>query len=148
MSALTTSRIARSAVVAIAAGGAVAGAVGFGAAAPAAKQHTLKMVTTQIADQQIGDYDVAADKDLVGGKVVGFDTTSCRIDLQAHVAHCAISLSRADGTMRGKATINLDSGVGTGTVTGGTRAFRGATGTMAVKAISQTKTSVTITYRS
>jgi len=148
MSALTTSKLTRSAAVAVLAGGAVAGAVGLSAAAPASTHHTLKMVTTQIADRQIGYYDVAANKDTQHGKVVGFDTTSCLINIHTHIAHCAINVSRADGTFRGRAAINLDTGVGTGVVTGGTRRFHGATGTMTAKAISQTKTAVTVQYHS
>jgi hypothetical protein len=130
------------------AGGAVAGAVSLSAAAPATAAHTLKFTTVQIADHQFGYYDVAANKETRGGKVVGFDTTDCLIDIDAHVAKCTIAASRADGTFRGKVTLNLESGVGSGTVTGGTRAFGGATGTIAAKAISQTKTAVTITYHS
>jgi hypothetical protein len=145
---LTSSRLARTAVVAIAAGGAVAGAVGFSAAAPAKSQHTLKFTTVQIADKQIGDYDVAANKETAGGKVVGFDSTSCLIDVHTHVAKCAISASRADGTFRGTVALSLDSGTGTGKLTGGTRAYRGATGTITAKAISQSKTVVTISYTS
>lgn len=148
MSALTTSRLARGSAVVIVAAGTIAGAVGLSAAAPASKTHTLKLVTIQIADQQIGKYDVAADKDLQNGKVAGYDSTSCLIDFHTHVAKCAISVSRAGGTFRGKATLNLDNGTGTGTVTGGTGVFHGVTGTMTARSISQTKTAVTVRYHS
>ena len=148
MSALTTSRIARSATVAVMAGGAVAGAVGLGSAAPASATHTLKLTTVQIADKQVGYYDIAANKDIQNGKVVGFDTTSCLININTHVAKCEISVSRADGTFRGRATLNLDNGTGTGVITGGTRTFHGATGTLTAKPLSQTKTLVTVVYHS
>lgn len=148
MSALITSRVTRGAAVVLMAGGAVAGAVNFSSASPAVTTHTLKMTTVQIADHLSGYYDVSANKDLVKGKVAGYDTTSCFINIHTHVAKCAISVSRADGTFRGKATINLDSGAGTGVVTGGTRAFRGVTGSMTAKSVSQTKTLVTVTYHS
>jgi hypothetical protein len=148
MSALTTSRIARSAAVVAMAGGAVAGAVSLSAAAPAVAAHTLKFTTVQIADQQLGYYDVAANKEISGGKTVGYDTTDCKINIDTHLAKCVIAASRAEGTFRGKVTLNLDSGAGSGTITGGTRAFKGATGTVTAKAVSNTKTLVTITYHS
>src|SRR5689334_3360082 len=107
MSALTSSRIARGAAIAVMASGAVASAVSLGAAAPASATHTLKMVTSQIADRQIGYYDVAANRDIHKGKTVGFDTTSCLINITTHVAKCEISVSRADGTFRGRARLNL-----------------------------------------
>ncbi len=148
MSALVMSRITRSAAVAVVAGGVIAFAVGHGNAAPASGQHTFTMITEQIADHQSGYYDIAADKDLQHGEVVGFDTTSCFINITTHVATCAIDVSRADGTFHATATLDLDRGTGTGAVTGGTRAFRGATGTVHATSLSQTKTKVTVTYHS
>ena len=148
MSALVTSRITRIAAVTVVTGGFIALAVGHGNAAPASHRHTLSMITEQIADHQSGYYDIAADKDLENGKVVGFDTTSCFINITTHVATCAIDVSRADGTFHGTATLDLDSGTGTGTISGGTPAFRGATGTIRATSLSQTKAKVTVTYRS
>ena len=51
------------------------------------------------------------------------------------------------GFLYGTATVNLKTGaISNGKVTGGTGAFKGATGTIKVKTISSTKHAVTITY--
>ena len=148
MSSALNSRIARGAVVALVAGGAVTGMVELGSAAPAAGTHTLRFTTVQIGDHISGSYDVAANKEVQNGKVAGYDVTDCFLNLHSHVANCAITLARPEGMMRGTATLNLDSGTGTGVITGGTRAYRGVTGTIAAKSLSQMKTAVTITYHS
>ena len=110
-------------------------AVGLGLDGPAsahAVTHTMAFRSPQIADRQIGKSDVAADKNVSNGKVVGYDVTSCRIDLQTHIARCDVALARAAGLMYAHAHVNVDSGQGGGTVTGGTRRFAGATGTVSV----------------
>ncbi|HVV75096.1 MAG TPA: hypothetical protein VHC43_03595 [Mycobacteriales bacterium] len=148
MSALTTSRIARGAVVAVIAGGTVAGAVSLSAAAPAATSHTLTFNASQVADHIIGFQDIAADVDKQNGKVVGYDTTDCHMNTQTKTAHCEVTLARANGTMRGWIHLDLNSGLATGTVTGGTRAYHGVTGTISGKAVSNNATAVTIRYHS
>lgn len=148
MSALTHSKIVRGAAVAAVAGGTIAGAVGFSAAAPAATTHTLTFKASQIADHIIGFQDIAADVDKQGGQVVGYDTTDCKMNTQTKTAHCEVNLSRAEGTMRGWLKLDLNTGLATGTVTGGTRAFRGVTGTISAKAASNNVTAVTIRYHS
>jgi hypothetical protein len=51
------------------------------------------------------------------------------------------------GLLYGTFTVNFKTGAITnGKVTGGTGSFKGATGTIKAKAISSTKTAVTITY--
>lgn len=152
MSAFTTARIASTAAVAVMAGGAVVGAVSLGVAAPAATQHTLKFTSRNIADHVSGYYDIAANVDKQHGKVVGYDTTDCHMLVQTKTAHCAVTLARAEGTMRGVITLDLNTGSATGKVTGGTRAYRGATGTISGKAAGGTpqrpQTAVTIRYTS
>lgn len=148
MSSALNSRIARGAVVALVAGGAVTGMVELGSAAPASGTHTLRFTTVQIGDHISGDYDIAANKDVQNGKVAGYDVTDCLVNFHTHVANCEITLARPEGMMRGTVTLNLDSGTGTGVITGGTRAYRGVTGTIAAKSLSQRKTAVTLTYHS
>ncbi|HVU73978.1 MAG TPA: hypothetical protein VHE83_13515 [Mycobacteriales bacterium] len=148
MTPALNSLLARGAVVALVAGGAIVGSVELGSAAPVSATHTLRFTTVQIADHMSGYYDIAANKDLQNGKVVGYDVTDCFINVNTHVANCVINVARPEGTIRGTATLNLDSGVGTGVITGGTRDYRGVTGTVAAKALSQTKTAVTLTYHS
>lgn len=148
MSPTTNSRIVRGAVVAALAGGAVAGTIGFSAAAPSAARHTLKFTTTQIADHTSGFHDVAADVDKQGGKIVGYDVSACNINVQTHRGRCDVDIARSAGTMRGRITINLDTGAATGVVTGGTRAYRGVVGTISGKSATESTTAVTIRYHS
>ncbi|MGN6473262.1 MAG: hypothetical protein ACTHK4_06400 [Mycobacteriales bacterium] len=143
MSALTTSRIVRGAAVAVMASGAVAGAVSFSAAAPAATTHTLKFTTTEIADHIIGFHDLAANVEKHNGKIVGYDTTDCKMNVQTKTAHCEVDLARAQGTMRGWISLDLNTGSGTGVVTGGTRAFHGVSGSISAQSTTQSKTPVT-----
>jgi hypothetical protein len=134
------------------AGGVVAGAVSLSAAAPAAAQHTLKFTSSNIGDHVAGYYDIAANVDKQNGKVVGYDTTDCHMFVKTKSAHCEVTLARAEGTMRGTVDLDLNTGRATGKVTGGTRAYRGATGTISGKAAGGTpqrpQTAVTIRYTS
>jgi hypothetical protein len=148
MSTLTTSRTARVAGITIVSGVALAGAVGLGNAAPATTEHTLKFTASQIADSQVGNHDIAADKDSQNGKVVGYDTTDCLINVNTRVAHCDVTLARAAGTLRGRISFNISTGVATGVVTGGTRAYRGVSGTLSARAASQKTTAITVRYHS
>lgn len=75
---------------------------------------------------------MATDKNLQNGKVVGYDVTSCAINIHTHIARCDVALARAAGLMYLHAHVNVDTGQGGGTVTGGTRRFAGATGSITV----------------
>lgn len=122
----------------VAAGAAIAiTAIGLGVDGPASARvasHTMTFKTHQIADKTIGSSDVATDRNSRAGGVVGYDVTSCKIDINTSVAHCDVALARAAGLMYARAHINVDTGRGSGVVTGGTRRFAGATGTLAVAA--------------
>jgi hypothetical protein len=110
-------------------------AAGLGLEGPAsahAVTHTMTFTNRQITDKVINDVDLATDRNLQHGTLVGYDVTSCRIDLDTHVAHCAVALTRRAGLMYARAHINVDTGRGAGIVTGGTGRFAGATGTITV----------------
>jgi hypothetical protein len=110
--------------------------------------HTLKFVSVEKATvffskttfgQQ--DTDVNAK-----GKTIGFDmiygtatsATSATLNITGDIS---------GGFLYGTGTTNLKTGAfSNGKVTGGTGAFAKATGTIKAKAISKTKTAVTITY--
>jgi hypothetical protein len=118
------------------------------ASSPTATTHTMRFESSQLQDVMSNDRDVATDKNIQNGKTVGYDVTTCNINITTHVATCVIALARAGGLMYGRAKINLDTGKGTGTVTGGTGSFHGATGTMtASPGSSQNTTTVTIKYQ-
>ena len=82
------------------------------------------------------------------GKTIGFDMIYLTITSQtAGTATANITVDITGGFLYGTASVNLKTGVITnGKVTGGTCAFKGATGTIKVKTISGTKHAVTITY--
>jgi len=100
------------------------GSVGFGTAA-----------------QGIQDTDVNTT-----GKTVGFDVLY--ITATSPTAGTAnVTVDTKGGFLYGTFNINFKTGAITnGKVTGGTGAFKGATGTITVKTISNTKHAVTITY--
>lgn len=109
---------------------AAAGLAVDGPASAHAVTHTMTFRTPQIQDKQIGDIDVATDKNVHAGKVVGYDVTSCLVNVTTHIARCDVALTRAAGLMYAHVHVNVLNGVGAGTVTGGTRHFAGATGTV------------------
>jgi hypothetical protein len=127
-------------LVALAAGAAALGGgtaitlVGAGTASAQAPVHTFTVVTHQLQDKIVNGVDVATDKDLQHGSATGYDVTSCRVDIATHIARCDVALARAGGLLFGHAHLNVDTGHGGGTITGGTRRFQGATGSIAVAA--------------
>jgi hypothetical protein len=110
--------------------------------------HTLKFISvtkksvsftkTTFAQQ---DTDVNA-----AGKTVGFDMLYFTAT-SATSAAVNITGDFSGGFLYGTGTVSLKSGaLSNGKVTGGTGAFKGAKGTIKTKAISKTKTAVTVTY--
>ena len=80
------------------------------------------------------------------GKTVGFDMLYFAATSPSSVA-VNLTVDTKGGFLYGTFTFNPKTGVVTnGKVTGGTGAFKGATGTIKVKTISSTKHAVTITY--
>ncbi len=137
----------------VAAGAAVVlggtGAVVLPAVASASSaMHTLKFIS--VTKASVGftktsggsqDTDVNA-----VGKTVGFDMLYYSAT-SATTAAVNVTGDFSGGFLYGTGTINMKTGAfSNGKVTGGTGAFKGATGTIKTKAISKTKTAVTITY--
>ncbi len=80
------------------------------------------------------------------GKTVGFDMIYFAATSPTAAA-VNITVDTSGGFLYGTATVSIKTGAITnGKVTGGTGAFKGATGTIKAKPISKTKTAVTITY--
>jgi hypothetical protein len=125
-----------------------AGGVAVAAAgATSATTHTMRFIGIQLRDVQSGYVDVATDKNTWKGKTTGYDVTSCVINIHTHVATCTVAVARAKGILYGHAKVNLDTGKGSGTVTGGIGGFHGATGSMSVSQGSdQNSSKITITY--
>ena len=110
--------------------------------------HTLKFTSVQkgtvgftSATGGIQDTDVNT-----LNKTVGFDMVYFKGISSTSVA-ANLTVDTKGGFLYGTFTFNPKTGVVTnGKVTGGTGAFKGATGTIKVKTISSTKHAVTITY--
>lgn len=99
-----------------------------GTAAPTS--HTLTFSTHQIRDHIVHGVDLAVDKIVQHGAVTGFDTTSCRVDQATRVGSCDVAMSRSNGLLYAHIRFDVSTQRVTGTVTGGTRHFRGASGTV------------------
>jgi hypothetical protein len=125
----------------------VAGAAGVSAAPAAPTTHTLRLTTAQIKDVIVKGVDVATDSDMQKGKTTGYDVTSCVIDSNTHKASCTVAVARSKGLIVGRAVVNVLTGKGSGKVTGGTRSFKGARGTITVAPGSSANTSkITLRY--
>ena len=130
------------------AGALAAGVLGVSGAYAGSATHTLKMTSVQIKDVMVNGVDVAADRDVQNGKTTGLDTTSCQVNQHTFMATCDVALARADGMLYGHADINVSTGKGSGTVIGGTRAYKGSTGTISVAPGPQPNSPhITIVYR-
>jgi hypothetical protein len=81
------------------------------------------------------------------GQIIGFDVAYVVVNPQTRTASGNVTFDTSGGLLYGTLTFT-SSPVTHGTVTGGTGAFRGATGTIVGKALNQsgTRTAVTITY--
>ena len=110
--------------------------------------HTLKFISVTKASVQLSktmsaeqDTDVSSK-----GKVIGYDELYFAVTSNS-TAHGWVTVDVDGGFIYGTFTINLKTGAVTnGKVTGGARAFKGATGTFTAKAVSGTRDAVKITY--
>jgi hypothetical protein len=149
---MNRSSLVRRAGLAAGAAAVVAGA-GIGVAGAttgnvSATAHTMRFVGSQLKDTISHNVDVATDQNAWKGKTTGYDVTSCVIDIQTHVAACKVAVARAQGILLARAKVNVDTGKGSGTVTGGTGGFRGATGTIAISpGPSPDSNKITISYQ-
>ena len=111
--------------------------------------HTLK-VTAVLSSQAVFSKTTAgrAENDLSSaGKLIGFDVVYVVVNPQTGTASGNVAFDTSGGLLYGKLQFT-SSPVIHGTVTGGTGAFRGATGTIFGKSLNKsgTRTAVTITY--
>jgi hypothetical protein len=79
------------------------------------------------------------------GKTIGFDDVYFTLTGPSSAA-ANVAVDTTDGFLYAVATSTNGGKTFTGTVTGGTGAFKGATGTVTAQHISSTKTAVTIVY--
>ena len=101
-----------------------------GIASAAQQTHTLHLTVQQIGSAQIGSHgDVGADRVRRNGTTVGFDTSDCVFNFATSKATCDVALSLQRGMLQARVTIDRNNS-GSGKVVGGTRGFRGASGTV------------------
>jgi hypothetical protein len=136
----------------IAAGAAVVlggtGALALPAVASAhSATHTLKFTSVTVNAVQftktsrgLQDTDVTSK-----GKTIGFDDVNLTLTSKTS-GTAAVAIDISGGFLYGTVTTTNGGKTFTGKVTGGTGAFTAATGTITGKAITSSKTAVTITY--
>jgi hypothetical protein len=109
--------------------------------------HTLKFISVQKANVSFGKTTAGNQGTDVNaaGKTVGFDMLYLAFT-SAGTATANVTVDTKGGFLYGTFNIAKSGKITNGKVTGGTGAFAGATGTIAVKTISSTKHAVTITY--
>lgn len=111
--------------------------------------HTLKFTTVEEGQVSFSKtLRVAQDKDVSpAGKVIGYDVIRFVYNPRTSTGAISATIDLQGGFLYGQLR-QTSSPVSPGTVTGGTGAFQGATGTITVRALNQedTRTAVTVTY--
>jgi hypothetical protein len=119
------------------------------AASPRVVTHTLKVISVRkdsasFSKTSSGQADLDVNH---AGKTVGYDMLHFTFNPTTRQASGGVTLDTAGGFLYGVLRITNDPVIH-GRVTGGTGAFRGATGTITAKPLNKagTRTAVTITY--
>ncbi len=113
-----------------------------------ATTHTLKFISVtktmvSFTKTSVGIQDTDVNK---AGKIIGFDEVY-GVQTSAATSAANVTVDTKGGLLYGTFTINLATGKIThGKVTGGTGAFKGATGTFTATDINSTDTAITVTY--
>ena len=114
---------------------------------PTTRSGAFTFVAVQTVSRQFSNGNIiGGDKDVVNGHVIGADSISC-VPTSKTTADCDVSASYKHGELYGTFTLNFKDGSLAGKVTGGTRQFQDATGTIKGTSISDTKEKVSITYQ-
>src|SRR4051794_23278044 len=108
--------------------------------------HTLKFVAVQTGGHQLDKtHFVGSDKDKHNGTVIGFDAINCVVTSPT-TGKCNVAGSFKGGILYATFTQSFSTGDLTGHVTGGTRHFKGATGTITGTSAGKNRESVTVHY--
>ena len=100
------------------------------ATSAAAKVHTWNFVAIQSGSHNFGRTTFGGtDKDRAHGEFAGFDVISGKFNIRLRTVAIDFALARRGGLMYGHVS-GTAAGVYTGTVTGGSGRFKGATGTV------------------
>lgn len=120
-----------------------------GAATAQSTVHTTKLVLNETASHDVGKNSfVGTDRarSAETGKVVGFDTVSGRFNRKTHEASLDVALAVKGGLIIGHVTLNESDPRFTGTITSGTGAFEGISGTIKGRQAGHGKTFVTLRW--
>jgi hypothetical protein len=111
-----------------------------------ATTHTIKLTAHTLKGHNFNDTFVSAEKDTRHGNTIGFDVVDCVFNVSTHKASCNAQFALKAGSLFVHANVN-EQNTGSGKVTGGTRHFKGATGTMTVSpGPTKNTTKIVITY--
>ena len=136
-----------SVAVVISALAAITSTVLYQSASAAGTTKTLTFISISTANHSIDKtHFVGTDKVKRNGAVIGFDTTSCVQASTGKSARCDVAGSFKGGLLYGSFTLQYSNGSLAGKVTGGTRSYAGATGTVTGTSAGKNKEKVTITY--
>jgi hypothetical protein len=112
---------------------------------PSTKHGALMFTATNVSHRSFKTHYIDGDKDVSSGHTIGIDTIQCIVESKT-MAKCDVAASFRRGILYGNFTQNLKDGTLAGKVTGGTRFFDGATGTIKGQPVGQTQEKVTVTY--
>jgi hypothetical protein len=114
----------------------------------AAESSTVtKFIAVQVREKHPSDTSfIVENNDLVGARRIGTSTLTCRVVSDAKAA-CTITFRRTEGTITARLTLEFSESHGTGKITGGTKKYAGASGTLAFRNVNDegTRTSVVLT---
>jgi len=138
-------------VIAVAVGGITAAASVSTALAlpsrPSAKSGAFDFVAVSTASRDFKGFTIGGDKDVSNGHVIGTDSLQCVVSKDNSSGNCDVAASFKRGQIYGTFTLNFKDGSLTGKVNGGTRAFKGAVGTIKGHAVGNNKEKVHLTYQ-
>ena len=99
-------------------------------ASGAPQTRTVRFVAVETATHRFPPVGFAGvDVERHNGKVIGFDTFDGTFNVHTHVAHLHVAVSWRGGQLFLRGT-QTEAGVFTGTITGGTDKYKGASGTV------------------
>lgn len=114
---------------------------------PSTRSGAFKFVAVSTVSHQFKDgHVIGGDTDMQAGHIIGVDSTSC-VPSSKTTANCNVSASYNHGEIYGTFVLNFKDGSLAGNVTGGTRQYKDATGTIKGTAVSDTKEKVSVNYQ-
>ena len=136
-----------SAVAVVSVIGTITSALLYQSASAAGATKTITFTSVQTASHSIDKtHFVGTDKVKINGSLVGFDTTSCVQTSTGKSAKCDVAASFKGGILDGSFTLQYSDGSLAGKVTGGTRSYTGATGTITGTSTGKNTEKVTVSY--